>query len=103
MWESTSDAGALSNLRLLLSRIAAAGKGALALQLAPTCHQYCRAAEPLAVREARLLNNSSLPSTDRTRMLGGMATGAQFASANTLLPRRGLRPLATADEEIGLV
>ena len=42
-----------ANLRLLLSRFALVGKGgvgALALQRAPTCDQYCRAAEPLAVR-----------------------------------------------------
>ena len=37
-------------MRLLLSRFALVGQRALALQRAPKCDQYCRAAEPLAVR-----------------------------------------------------
>ena len=41
------------NLRLLLSRFELVGKGVLALQRAPTFDQYCRAAEPLAVRLQR--------------------------------------------------
>ena len=44
----------LSNLRLLLARFELVGSGEPALQRAPTFDQYCRAAEPLAVRRLGL-------------------------------------------------